>query len=160
PYPAQRIATALDCSLITRKISNDIYAHATIKLDPHPLTEKREAVTTLYQHHQITESQLADLRKQQQGGPTTQSSVPTTQSSPLPPLIAGHKKDVLLTPRLSEKPGKVAIYGWHKLDGKPIQPLYLGHAHWYVDYSHGIRLISNHLIVDGKPTTLPEVLSS
>ena len=26
-------------------------------------------------------------------------------------------------------------------DGKPIQPLYTGHVNWYVDYSHGVRLV-------------------
>jgi len=46
----------------------------------------------------------------------------------------------------------VAIYGWHKLDGKPIQPLYTGHVDWYVDYSHGIRLVSRTIYIDNKNT--------
>lgn len=32
------------------------------------------------------------------------------------------------------KTNRVTIYGWHKLDGKPIQPLFTGHVDWYVDY--------------------------
>jgi hypothetical protein len=43
----------------------------------------------------------------------------------------------------------VASYGWHKLDGKPIQPVYAGHVNWYVDYSHGIRLIAKQVKMDG-----------
>jgi hypothetical protein len=44
----------------------------------------------------------------------------------------------------------VAIYGWHKTDGRPIQPLYAGHVDWYVDYSHGIRLVSRKVKVNGR----------
>jgi hypothetical protein len=53
----------------------------------------------------------------------------------------------------------VAIYGWHKPDGKPIQPLYTGHVDWYVDYSHGIRLVSRTVTLDGKERDLFDVLA-
>ena len=52
----------------------------------------------------------------------------------------------------------MAIYGWHHPDGKPIQPLYVGHVDWYVDYSHGIRLISRRMMVDGRPMQVADVL--
>lgn len=61
----------------------------------------------------------------------------TQSSEPLGALIAGHKKDVVP----SGLPGKVAIYGWHKPDSKPIQPLYTGHTENWVDYSHGARFV-------------------
>lgn len=48
------------------------------------------------------------------------------------------------------KPDRVAIYGWHKLNGKAIQPLYTGHINWWVDYSQGIRLIYRTIKVDNK----------
>ena len=64
----------------------------------------------------------------------------------------------MITNRLKEKPNKVAIYGWHQLDAKPIQPLYLGHADYYVDYSHGIRLVKETMTVDGKPRKVEDVL--
>ena len=48
----------------------------------------------------------------------------------------------------STKQHRVAIYGWHTLDGKPIQPVYAGHVNWYVDYSHGIRLIAKKVKID------------
>jgi hypothetical protein len=52
----------------------------------------------------------------------------------------------------------VAIYGWHQRDGKPIQPLTTVHIHWYVDYSHGIRLVDEWCTVDGQPMRVHDVL--
>jgi hypothetical protein len=72
--------------------------------------------------------------------------------------VAGIKKDVILSSRLAKQPGKVVIYGWHKPDGKPIQPVFSGHVDWYVDYSHGIRFINNQVLIDGKPTLFTDVL--
>ncbi len=77
---------------------------------------------------------------------------------PLGALISGHKKDVVLTNRLSEILGRVAIYGWHRLSGIPIQPLTVVHGANYADYSHGIRLVSNVVLIDGKPRSIYEVL--
>ena len=38
-------------------------------------------------------------------------------------LVAGHKKDLVLTNRLWWRRDRVAIYGWHQGRGQPIQPL-------------------------------------
>jgi hypothetical protein len=138
PMTATKIAAAVDAALITPKISNDVFQHAELRLEPKPLTKDREAAATFFQHHQIIEEQR--------------------QKKPLGTLIVGIKKDVVLTNRLSEKPHRVAIYGWHYPDGKPIQPLYVGHVDWYVDYSHGIRLMSQRMVVDGQPLRVSEVL--
>ena len=138
PQTAQTIAAAANASLITTKISDDIFTRADLKLDPKPLTKDRAAAATFYQHHQIIEDQRA--------------------GQPLGLLIAGIKKDVVLTNRLSEKPRRVAIYGWHYPSGKPIQPLYVGHADSHVDYSHGIRLISQEMNVDGRTMQARDVL--
>ena len=73
-------------------------------------------------------------------------------------LVAGIKKDVVITNRLGEKPNRLAIYGWHKLDGTPIQPLTIVHKDTYVDYSHGVRLMKRTVIVDGKPWDVRHVL--
>ncbi|MFH0991595.1 MAG: T9SS type A sorting domain-containing protein [bacterium] len=51
------------------------------------------------------------------------------------------------------------IYGWHKLDGTPIQPVYNGHEQTYADYSHGIRLVKDTVLVDGIPRFLSSVLA-
>ena len=44
----------------------------------------------------------------------------------------------------------VTIYGWHRLTGVPIQPVTNIHIDTYVDYSHGVRLVSNKILIDGK----------
>jgi hypothetical protein len=140
PRTAARIAEAFGCSLPTRKIVDAIYVHAAVRLEPRPLTEAREAVATFVRHHQIIEEQ----RKAEKAGE----------------LAAGTKKDLVLSNRLEEKPNRVAIYGWHKLDGKPIQPLNVAHVDWYVDYSHGVRLIKRQVDIDGKPNDLRTALIS
>ncbi len=121
PKTAQKIADAFDCFLPTRKIVNDIYKNSSIKLDPFPLVKDRDSSATMLQHHQVIEKQRAGKSG----------------------LISGIKKDVVISGKLFQYPknDRVAIYGWHKSDGNPIQPLYTGHVDWYVDYSHGIRLI-------------------
>ena len=73
-------------------------------------------------------------------------------------LVAGIRKDVILSFRIAERPDRVVIYGWHRLDGNPIQPVYSGHVWCYVDYSHGIRFINNQVLIDGKPALLTDVL--
>src|SRR6185436_3107416 len=78
---------------------------------------------------------------------------------PLGELVAGDKKDVVITPQLEGMPGHVAIYGWHRPDGKRIQPLYLGHRDSWVDYSHGVRLIQSWAQVNGASNTLQAALS-
>ena len=70
------------------------------------------------------------------------------------------KKDVVVSNRLAEKPNRVAIYGWHTADGKPIQPLTIVHRDTYVDYSHGVRLMRRTVTVDGRPRDVRHVLYS
>lgn len=137
PMAAQQIADSFHCFLPTRKMVDDIYKAAKVKLEPVPMYAFRDSTITMYQHHLIIEGQ----RKLRKG------------------LIAGIKKDVVISGKVSrDKPNHEAIYGWHKLDGKPIQPLYSGHINWWVDYSHGIRLIYRIIYVDGKPMDYIDVL--
>ena len=138
PMAAQKIADSFHCFLPTRKMVDLIYQQATVKLEPVPLYAFRDSSVTMWQHHLIIEGQ----RKGRTG------------------LIAGIKKDVVLSGKISKdpKPNREAIYGWHQLDGKPIQPLYTGHINWWVDYSHGIRLIYEMIKVDGKEMNYAEVL--
>ena len=42
------------------------------------------------------------------------------------------------------------IYGWRQLNGQPIQPLTNVHVDWYVDYSHGVRLVRDEIEIDGR----------
>jgi hypothetical protein len=140
PRTACRIAEAFGCSLPTRKIVEAIHAAASVKLKPCPLTEAREAMATFVQHDRMIEK----LRS----------------GAALGELVSGIKKDVVLSNRLEERPNRVAIYGWHTPDGKPIQPLNVAHVAWYVDYSHGARLIKRQVEVDGQPQDLHRMLFS
>ena len=63
-----------------------------------------------------------------------------------------------MTPRLADDSDHVAIYGWHEQDGSPIQPLYTGHVDDWVDYSHGIRLVSRRVVIDGVEQDLHDLL--
>jgi hypothetical protein len=136
PMTAQFIADSLHCFLPTRKMVDDIYKAATVKLEPVPMYAFRDSAVTMYQHNLIIEGQ----RRLRKG------------------LIAGIKKDVVITGKIPRdpKPNRVAIYGWHGTDGKPIQPLYMGH----VNYSHGIRLVYRTIYVDKKPMDYIDVLKN
>ncbi|MEO8824062.1 MAG: hypothetical protein ABI366_10865 [Ginsengibacter sp.] len=138
PMTAQSIADSLYCFLPTRKMVNDIYNAAKVKLEPVPMYAFRDSAVTMYQHNLIIEGQ----RKLRKG------------------LIAGIKKDVVISGKIARdpKPDRVAIYGWQKSDGKPIQPLYTGHVNSYVDYSHGIRLVYRTIYVNKKPMDYEDVL--
>jgi len=75
-------------------------------------------------------------------------------------LTAGVKKDVVVSNLLSDpdRTRHVVIYGWHELDGHPIQPLTNVHIDSYVDYSHGVRLLNSDLMVDGVPMRMSRML--
>lgn len=136
PMAAQKVADAFHAFLPTPKIVDLIYRNATVKLRPMPMFAFRDSAITMFHHHLIIEGQ----RQQRKG------------------IIAGVKKDVVITDRLSNKPGRVAIYGWHRLNGQPIQPLYTGHTETYVDYSHGIRLVYEIVRVNGKKMPFTDIL--
>lgn len=138
PMAAQVIADSFGCFLPTRKMVDDIYRQSVVKLEPVPMYAFRDSSVTMWQHHLIIEGQ----RKGRKG------------------LIAGIKKDVVLSGKITRdiRPGREAIYGWHKKDGKPIQPLYTGHINWWVDYSHGIRLVYRKIWINGKPMDYTEIM--
>ena len=141
PLTAQAIADRLDCVLPTSKMVDDIYANATVKLRPAPIppSPAMTTVAVFLRHNEMVRAARGER--------------------PPGTLVAGHKKDVVIANRVFTTQGKVAIYGWHKPDGKPIQPLYTGHAASWVDYSHGIRLVSRRMMVDGVAKTIEEVLA-
>ncbi|MDI3285167.1 hypothetical protein [Polyangium sp. 15x6] len=74
-------------------------------------------------------------------------------------LVAGIKKDTVVTNKLLKKPQATAIYGWHHPDGKPIQPVSTAHGEpWYSDYSHGVRLVAPEMVLDGRTVLVQDVL--
>jgi hypothetical protein len=138
PQTAQAFCDAVGFALPTRRLVEAVWRQAAVKLHPQPLVEAREAPATFLRHHRLIEEQLRGRRR---GA-----------------LVAGVKKDVVITARLQEQPRRVAIFGWHKPSGEPIQPLSLVHADSYVDYSHGVRPLSRRVLLDGREASYEEVL--
>jgi hypothetical protein len=139
---ATEIAARWGFILPTKKMVDAIFEQSDFHLapDPMPPGPRMRSVAYFSEHNRMIKEQRVAL------------------GCPLGVLISGHKKDVVLTNRLSEILGRVAIYGWHRLSGIPIQPLTIVHGANYADYSHGIRLISSIVLIDGQPRSLYEVL--
>jgi hypothetical protein len=142
PRVAQRMATETGTSLPTPPMVDAIWRAASARLGPDSIAPSAAMVTIpVFARHN------ALVRARRDADP-----------APLGALVAGHKKDVVLTPRLDALPDRVAIYGWHRPDGRPIQPLYTGHGANYADYSHGIRLVDRRIMIDGHEHDLLDVL--
>jgi hypothetical protein len=143
PGAAQEVADALGCTLPTPRMVDDIYAAAASRLTPSPIPPS-PAMTTVpvFLEHN---ARVLDQEREKKTAPGV--------------LVAGHKKDVVIANKAFKMPGKVAIYGWHRAVGDPIQPLYAGHDASWVDYSHGVRLVRRRMTVDGRPTTVDAVLA-
>lgn len=140
PMTAQKVCDKFGFNMPTRKMVNDIYRQAKVKLSPSPMPASSQMVSIdYYTRHQSTVQ--AQLGGQHRGE-----------------LIAGHKKDIVNTPQLLARPYQVAIYGWHRSESSPIQPLSLVHINTYADYSHGVRLVQGTMLVDGKPMAVKDVL--
>jgi hypothetical protein len=148
PLTAQKIADQYDCTLPTRKMSNDIWKNAVNKLDPRPWGPPYDG----------------DMIKTYRIGVHNTTIQNQLSASNLDPhsLTSGHKKDVVLTNRLyPNNPNKrAAIYGWIQSNGQAIQGLNpVSHEDTYEDYSHGIRMIANDVIVNSNPMRIQDVFS-
>lgn len=141
-HTARETATRLGFALPTRKIVDAIFQQADVRCAPAPLPAGPRMRSTGYYvaHDQKIKEQFAAL-----------GCAPGA-------LVSGHKKDVVLSNRLIQNQGRIAIYGWHLPSGKPIQPLSTIHGAKYADYSHGIRLVSEIVLIDGQPRSLYDIL--
>lgn len=139
---ATEVATRFGFVLPTPKMVDAIYRQSAAHLTPLPMRPGPQMRSTDYylRHNR----RIAEQR--------------TMLGISLGALISGHKKDVVISNRLASRPDRIAIYGWHKPDGRPIQPLSTVHSANYADYSHGIRLVSDVMYLDGKPASVREVL--
>lgn len=140
---ATRIGEAFNMILPTPRMVDTIYRQADLRLSPRPMSPGPQMTSTNYfmRHHATVEAQ----RQSAGAAPGT--------------LISGHKKDVVLTTRLASKRGRVAIYGWHRSNGQPIQPLSTVHGAGYADYSHGVRLVSRTAFLNGKSIDLRTLMA-
>lgn len=145
PLSAQIIADSLNASLPTPKVVDLIYAKSKLKLEPFnflPRGNRNETPDILNDHSRII---LAQIK--------ASGNKPGV-------FVAGTKKDIVISSKLADpvKNHHVTIYGWHRLNGKAIQPAYNSHINIYVDYSHGVRLISKRVIIDGRDYNYEDVL--
>lgn len=141
-YTASAVASKLGFILPTRKIVDAIYLQSAFHFSPAPMTAGPQMRSTDYYR---VHNQKIDEQSQALG---------VTPGA----LVSGHKKDVVMTSLLDRTPGRIAIYGWHRLTGAPIQPLSTVHGACYADYSHGIRLVSEMALVDGQPVSIYDLL--
>lgn len=142
PRTAQKLADLYGATLPTRKLSDLIHKHSQLKFIPHPMTPDSTMTTVpIFVRH----DSIIEAARQANG-------------SSLKTLVAGHKKDIVITNRIAGEPGRLFIYGWHYQDGRPIQPLSAAHGINYVDYSHGVRLIRDEVLVDGKLYSIKKLL--
>lgn len=151
PLLAQRLGDRLGYSLPTRKMSNQIWTNAAFKMAPVSIPPSADMITVpiFAQHNQIVRTQR----------------VAFTNSYPLGSLVAGNKKDVVISTLIysnlqAQVPKPVVIYGWHYQTGAAIQPLYNGHEETYADYSHGTRFVQMSMTVDGSANTVTNVLTN
>jgi len=139
---ALAVADAFGFVLPTRKMVDAIYRQAAVRLSPQPLPPGEQMRSTDYY---VRHNELVQAQRQ---AAAAQPAV----------LTAGHKKDLVITKQLWSTPGRVAIYGWHRSEKAPIQPLSIVHGARYADYSHGVRLVSTTAFVDGKPRSIFDLM--
>ncbi len=147
PSTAQFIADRLDCTLPTKKMVDDIYAKAEVKLTPQPIppSDKMTTVPVFKQHTDSIKQQISTIGLDRLADN----------------IIGGHKKDIIISNKIyspDKTYERVVIYGWHKSINNPIQPMYNGHIAMYADYSHGVRLISNQAFLNGDSVTINSIL--
>lgn len=139
---AAAVASQFGFVLPTTKMVDAIYDQSEVHYKPEPMFPGPEMRSTEYYrtHNQKIEEQGRAL------------------GVPLGKLVSGHKKDVVVTNLLAGEPSKIAIYGWHRGMGNPIQPLSTAHGVNYADYSHGVRLVSDIVLIDGKYESIYRIL--
>lgn len=145
PITAQQIALNFNAFLPTPKVVDMIYKAANLKIEPFtyiPRGNRNETTDIFYDHSKVIHAQI--------------------RAAEYPPhtFVAGHKKDIVISPKFEDenRTHHVIIYGWHLPDGKAIQPESNIHINTYVDYSHGVRLISARVVIDGQEYNYEDVL--
>ena len=168
---AQRIADALDCSLLTAKLADLLYTQRTATLPPHTQVPDRTMVTTRVMAAQSAwlDDQIAKL----QAAGTDVTLVGT--------LGKHWILDNLMTPggkaagKANDGLERAINYGWHMPSpsfqgttwGKSVSDptIYViqgrgwAHSRGETDYSQTCILVSNGCTVDGKDARLQDVLS-
>lgn len=145
PRTAQRVADLVGGSLPTPRMVDAIWRAAERRLSPQRLAPRDsiESVRSVEYYDRHTSVILAQRM---------------LKGTPAGAFVAGHKKDVVLSPELETNPGKVAVYGMHGPDGTPTQRLSTVAEEGFVYYNHGVRLVLRDVVVDGITRDLAELL--
>jgi len=146
PQTAQRLADTLDASLPTPRIVDAVWSASRARLSPQriqPFDSIGSLATVRYyeRHSRLVRAQRAIY-----------GVLPGA-------FVVGHKKDIVLTPTLPAGTDRVAIYGWHGRDGRPLQPLSTVLGARTVYYNHGVRLVDRDVLLDGEPRDLRDILA-
>lgn len=142
---ARAYAHASDAVLPTRKIVDLIASQAEVRVEPitMPVNDQMASVKTISEHSEkVLDVLRRDYEKQWRIN-----------------LMVGTHKDLVESP--ARKDGRLAIYGWHRLNRLPIQPLNTtAHNDRYYDYSHGVRLVKDCVLVGDDALSFRDVCAS
>jgi hypothetical protein len=142
---AQKICDQFDCSLPTKLMVDQIWKAAENKLEPIPHGEPYDSSMMSMNRYIWSDT---EIKKHMVG-------------KDLYKLTAGHKKDIIISNTLSPNNinNKQCIYGWHHLNGQPIQGKnYWSHELTYCDYAGCIRCVANDVVVNGSLMRLQDIL--
>ncbi len=142
PLTATKIARLCNCTLPTKRICDQVWQNADLKLTPQPMGASPNMISTatFIQHNYLIE--------QQRAGRTFN-------------ILTGHKKDLVIGPNLINDHIHQGLYGWFEPNGYVIQgptPNYSSHSNTYVDYAAGIRFINQTCSLNGEQWNLYDVL--
>jgi len=118
---AEQIAQDNDCELPVPGLVDAIWRAADLKVAPLP--RQHDGTPQTMASQATFDDQYRRIQAEIAGRPYK--------------LLAGTHKDVVRDPAT----GKLGLYGWHQLNGAPIQPLFTGHSGAWIDYSQGVRLV-------------------
>lgn len=141
----QAICERFSCVMPTRSMVNQYYKQAVTRLTPQPQGAPYDS-TMSNTDRMVRFNSTIEVAKHNAGHSNGY-------------LIAGHKKDVVMSAQAIAHPGMESIYGWHQPSGVPIQPLSYAHERGYSDYSHGGRLTLRRVNLNGVDMDISTVLS-
>jgi len=113
------LADAWECDVPSRELVDAIWRAADVRLDPYSLT--RPPTLAEASSWAAYADQAARIERALAGREG---------------LVVGTHKDFA-----SLGGGRIDLYGWHTLAGRPIEPGRTSHSATYVDYSQGLRLV-------------------
>lgn len=141
---AQKIADVIGAMLPTKKIVDECWHQAAVRIPPNTQKPDVYMVTTPVFLKQSREVRALRLKNE----------------APLGSLVGGSFKDYILVKSMVGKPDRTCIYGWHRPNGVPIQgPNLSAHAKTYVDYSQCPRFISREMMVGDDVFSVADVLA-